>query len=1554
MPYKSKAQAAYFHIHKKELEKKGVDVDEWDKASKGKKLPKKAKKKYQFAGSTNPCGPGTQWDANSMQCVPIPTNPNVDPVFQNDYSGDFINFNPSAYSLGNGKVVSGNVVPINNPNAGAIDARGNFVPYQQIVPDAIDKGFNYDSDNVYRKAVEKTNNNILGYSDPFKVLNIGLNLTQGIAGVVNDAKTKKQEKYNLLKARYNRAYYNPYEQGLNNVPVYQAGGKPIVTYDKNDPRLKEYNDSLNLYNKSIQNRNDELASFPKLGFIPHKASLKEINEANKNLGRTLTPLGNKQEWWVTTSGGLKGVWKVSKKPNTPVIYSPIPPIAKMDDVQEQTAPNSTQPILNIPQLSRKETNYRFNYPNASGKMQTIYFNTLQEYNNALKQFGNPIGTNNYLGSQQRGDIYDTLLKGDPTMQNGGSIYIDPKHKGLFTKEAKAAGMSVQEFASHVLANKDHYSPAVVKRANFAKNFAYQNGGSLPSYLYKNKNGELNVDIDKLPNTNKFDDTRQWMQNWINNRPKQFANFAESQYRSDHPFLQLFGVNENDKKETIASMKNIAINNLKNVDVKDGSVIPGDAYVPLVEGEYSRFSHNIFFPTGIADKDLAAHEFGHASGLARISSINDYIHNTIKNDSKYKSNYDGYYSSPEEIYSRIWALRKKYNLQPNQTVTPQFLQQKYNEDQKSFFEPDEIYNHLNIDTITNLLNGLVTNNKSNTNTTAQNGGYINNTGYLPQFKTSQNPYNIIPSNDITMNGVPQDLLAIPNVGKPQVMPANSGKYKFPNATHVTEIPLAKNGGSFSIGSHVGWNSEAGHVTGTITKKHTKPFKVNGYTKHASKDNPVYEIKSSKTDHVAYHFAGALHTVKEKHQTGGSSNLTPEELMKFSNFANSTDMNTINKALSNYGLKNSGALFEPVVFNDQLGNDIRSTRQDWLGTEAMRAISNARKLNIPPAAFKANKEVIFNRDGRYGDVVLNDQDFARLYPNYIDVVNKIYTDQYNKYPANSPEPVAQAYPSSASNFQYGGLEEVNSQPNGNAEVEEGEVIQQNSGDIVKAAEGSGTHEEGGNVQPDVSRVLEDTADKRKDKDSKLLRITPNEALEITGFKPKNTVTHSKLFEQATDFYSKKLRKFEKKINDNLAYIKNNGGQYAGNSLQQNLKLLSTFPTEAELFDKIYNHQEAVKNINGIMDNPDKKVGGFVPKFQNGSSKANAIKLDDPKGWEFVGQEGNKKYYRKKGTSEVKTFTDYDVVDTTHKGSFTVDDILNHPERFSTFANNMEGAPDDVKRKAAEDLFYHGIMPRQYTKTLTTPDQYGYMDLPSQPGVNNRPQVGTRYNTPGGSNASEFNMPLHWYDVAGNVANYLSSSERIPVSFEQLNREPLRVHELNPQPALDANTGDFNAAIAELPNNGVGFANQANLLANKYKINNEIVGQYANQNAVRADQIDAANNANKFQLDQINLNLRDRAVNQQLQGMEVERQSKLNAFDDYLTKLAQNAAFNRNGNLILQLTPYFDQNGKFNGNQYIFRDNGNGNAQILDKKTGKVVKTITQDGFGDTKQIKTYIRE
>ena len=53
--------------------------------------------------------------------------------------------------------------------------------------------------------------------------------------------------------------------------------------------------------------------------------------------------------------------------------------------------------------------------------------------------------------------------------DGGPIRIKPENRGKFTAAANRAGKSVQEYASQILANKDHYSTTLVKRANFAKN-----------------------------------------------------------------------------------------------------------------------------------------------------------------------------------------------------------------------------------------------------------------------------------------------------------------------------------------------------------------------------------------------------------------------------------------------------------------------------------------------------------------------------------------------------------------------------------------------------------------------------------------------------------------------------------------------------------------------------------------------------------------------------------------------------------------------------------------------------------------------------------------------------------------------------------------------------------------------------------------------------------------------------------------------------------------------------------------------------------------------------
>ena len=66
--------------------------------------------------------------------------------------------------------------------------------------------------------------------------------------------------------------------------------------------------------------------------------------------------------------------------------------------------------------------------------------------------------------------------------------------------------------------------------------------------------------------------------------------------------------------------------------------------------------------------------------------------------------------------------------------------------------------------------------------------------------------------------------------------------------------------FKVGDHVTWNSEAGKVSGKIIKVHTSDFDYKGYTHHATRDDPQYEIKSDKTDHIAAHKGSALKKLK----------------------------------------------------------------------------------------------------------------------------------------------------------------------------------------------------------------------------------------------------------------------------------------------------------------------------------------------------------------------------------------------------------------------------------------------------------------------------------------------------------------------------------------------------------------------------------------------------------------------------------------------------------------------------------------------------------------------
>lgn len=77
-----------------------------------------------------------------------------------------------------------------------------------------------------------------------------------------------------------------------------------------------------------------------------------------------------------------------------------------------------------------------------------------------------------------GGVYDlnAIRSGYNDYARGGRIHIAPSKRGTFTAAASKHGKSVQAFASQVLAHPENYSPAMRKKANFARNASHWKHG----------------------------------------------------------------------------------------------------------------------------------------------------------------------------------------------------------------------------------------------------------------------------------------------------------------------------------------------------------------------------------------------------------------------------------------------------------------------------------------------------------------------------------------------------------------------------------------------------------------------------------------------------------------------------------------------------------------------------------------------------------------------------------------------------------------------------------------------------------------------------------------------------------------------------------------------------------------------------------------------------------------------------------------------------------------------------------------------------------------------
>lgn len=645
-------------------------------------------------------------------------------------------------------------------------------------------------------------------------------------------------------------------------------------------------------------------------------------------------------------------------------------------------------------------------------------------------------------------------------------------------------------------------------------------------------------------------------------------------------------------------------------------------------------------------------------------------------------------------------------------------------------------------------------------------------------------------------------------------------------------------------------------------------------------------------------------------------------------------------------------------------------------------------------------------------------------------------YSEQPAPQEQSIAKI-PDQAPVHEDGGVN-----VNNVAELEQGEVY---------------TEDASGNPV----RVLEDTSDKRADNKSKSLKITPEEAEQLINFKPKRSITHSRLFEEASKYYDKKFKSLEKKVGKNLEYVRlKNGGSYAQNAFEENLKMLQQLPTAQQIFDAIYSHQQEAKRKYNIENKDEMKYGG-LPKYQNGTAKyigpngeviqvGDKVYDDDSVLTQYAVNEylkngvikpyNNTSGYVDKLNPSTYSFNDklqfFNSQDTTtgyqpfisgtdragtvskYNPEHTVWNsyYFNEPITASTFQKNVQtalkpilgynydfNAGDKTIDNVYGNVTYNTPLPKvtvsgKKSGVISLQDYINTKDkskLANEYGIsveqlnsvfskNNKqynnqlvvytenttdepktehdgsvtqreqnigdkkttkdtiPGVNNKYSKPDEVTPSTVSSHLGLSGGLGNILGYIDTG-RIPVDLEQLDFRPIRARELNPLPTLLENRNDYNAALNMLPQSGAGYANQTNLQAQRYKFNNQVIGQYENMDKQRLDAVDAANTQAQMSVDQANMAIRDTFNTRVLTSKEKQRQQKAEYLNGLFKAIDERNAFDRNANLALKLSPFFNEKGEFNHNKYTLSiptnmaGSENSVQYITDKQTGQKFRII-----------------
>lgn len=257
----------------------------------------------------------------------------------------------------------------------------------------------------------------------------------------------------------------------------------------------------------------------------------------------------------------------------------------------------------------------------------------------------------------------------------------------------------------------------------------------------------------------YEQDRQWLQNWYENRG---LNTVE--YNEDKPYFTEL-----------------------SQFIPDPTIVDTIDSNPDIKGQYDPETNNITI-TNTSPNGTYLHEATHrtqnfTSAMRPIHR--DLVNQNVKLTGDYANDAE-YYTDPDEIHARIQVLRNRAGIQPNQTVTPEFLQNFFKNYQNDNGNINDLREITDEQGLLNLLNGMAARDNNINMFYAQQGGQIP-VSSLGMYKYP-NQQVVVPSNSITMKNINYPVLGKSlETGEQKIMMPNL-EYYFNNTKNVLEIPL----------------------------------------------------------------------------------------------------------------------------------------------------------------------------------------------------------------------------------------------------------------------------------------------------------------------------------------------------------------------------------------------------------------------------------------------------------------------------------------------------------------------------------------------------------------------------------------------------------------------------------------------------------------------------------------------------------------------------------------------------------------------------------------------